>query len=617
MCGICAYIGYEPGFQQAMEGLRLLQSRGYDSCGICSYHNSGFVISKYATTENTSSYDLLMKQKDKHCNSNMLILHNRWATHGSKTDVNAHPHMCYKNQFVLVHNGIIENYLDIKKELSEKYNIKFVSQTDTEVIVNLISVCYETTKNVEMAIEMALSRLTGTWGLVIMHIENPNKLYCARHGSPLLIGFGENYAMIASEQSGFCKYVNYYNCLNDNDIVVLEKNNGHIDIHKKSHTKCEYEKRKITVQIDALTPSPYPHWTLKEINEQYQSSLRTMGMGGRIMNDKEVRLGGIMQHITELQNVNNLILLGCGTSYHAGLHCMSLFKKISGFNIVEIYDGSEFTNYDIPKIGKTALVLLSQSGETRDLYHALEIGRDNNLFMIGIINVVDSLIAREVNCGVYLNAGKEMAVASTKSFTSQVIALHMLAVWFAQIHTINEYKRKEIIHGLRTLPLNIETTLNTIKEQCMIVADYLKNQNNVFIIGKGIGEAIAKEGALKIKEITYIHAEGYASSALKHGPYSLLQKGTPVIVIIPEDEHFAQNNNIIEEIKARHAFIIAITDKNLNNDKIDICIKIPQNYPFRGILSTIVLQLIAYETACAKNINPDFPRNLAKVITVE
>ena len=618
MCGICAYIGFDPGYQYAVEGLFLLQSRGYDSCGICSYHeNSGFTISKYATTETISSYDLLVKEKDKHFSSNVMILHNRWATHGSKTDINAHPHMCNKNKFVLVHNGIIENYTDIKKELIERHSIKFISQTDTEVIVNLISICYEQIKDIELAIEMALGRLTGTWGLVIMCIDSPNKLYCARHGSPLLIGFGENYAMIASEQSGFCKYVNYYNCLNDNDIVVLEKIDGHIDIHKKSHNKCEYEKRKITIQIDAMTPCPYPHWTLKEINEQYQSSLRAMGMGGRIVNDKEVKLGGLMQHIKELHDVNNLILLGCGTSYYAGLHCISLFKKISGFNIVEIYDGSEFTSYDIPKIGKTALLLLSQSGETRDLYHTLEIGRDNNLYMIGVINVVDSLIAREVNCGVYLNAGKEVAVASTKSFTSQIIVLNMIATWFAQIKGINEYKRAEIIHGLRTLPLDIETTLNTIKEQCKIIANYLKDYNDAFIIGKGMCEAIAREGALKIKEISYIHAEGYASSSLKHGPYSLIQKGSPVIIIIPEDEHFIQNINIIEEIKSRHAFVIAIADKNLNNDKIDICVKISQNYSFRGILSVIVLQLIAYETACAKNINPDFPRNLAKVITVQ
>ncbi|AYV82327.1 MAG: glucosamine-fructose-6-phosphate aminotransferase, partial [Homavirus sp.] len=545
--------------------------------------------------------------------STIGCVHSRWSTHGAKTDENAHPHMCHKGKFSLVHNGIIENYAEIKQKLINNYGVIFKSQTDTEVIVNLISVLFDELQNTEMAIYKALTQLEGTWGLVIMDIDTPNKLYCARHGSPLLIGFGDSYMMVASEQSGFCKYVNNYICLNDHDIVVLEKNNGTVDFHKNK----DYELRHITVEPGALTPSPFPHWTIKEINEQYDSSMRAMGMGGRIMNDSEVKLGGLSAHIDQLVDVDNLILLGCGTSFNAGLHCISLFKQLSGFNTVTIYDGAEFTKYDIPKNGKTALLFLSQSGETRDLHNAIEIGKDNNLYMIGVVNVVDSLIAREVHCGVYLNAGKEVGVASTKAFTSQVIVLNMIAIWFAQIRNINVNKRSTIIEGLRRLPIDIKTTVNTVNSICKEVATYLKNQHTVFILGKDICESVAKEGSLKIKEIGYIHAEGGSSSALKHGTYSLIDSGIPIIIINPNDEYYGKNFNIIEEIKSRQAFVITISDTHTSRDCVDICIKIPKNYPFRGLLAVIPTQIIAYELACIKGHNPDMPRNLAKCITVE
>jgi glucosamine--fructose-6-phosphate aminotransferase (isomerizing) len=623
MCGICAYIGYNESFEYLMFGLKMLQNRGYDSAGICAIdNNNNYVIQKYASLPGDTNamgitaVEILDKKGDLFKNCTIGCVHSRWSTHGAKTDENAHPHQCYQGKFNLVHNGIIENYAIIKKKLIEKHGVTFKSQTDTEVIVNLISVMYNKLQDTELAISSALEQLEGTWGLVIMDIDNPDKLYCARHGSPLLIGFGDDYAMVASEQSGFCKYVNNYICLNDHDIVVLRKHNNKIEFHKNK----EYEIRYVTIDPGFLTPEPFEHWTIKEIHEQYDSSMRAMGMGGRIMNDNQVKLGGLASHITELIDVNNLIIIGCGTSFHAGLHCISLFKQISGFNTVSIYDGAEFTKYDIPTIGKTALLILSQSGETRDLYSAIGVAKDLNLYMIGVVNVVDSLIAREVNCGIYLNAGKEVGVASTKAFTSQVIVLNMVAIWFAQIRNINIYKRRIIIESLRRLPIDIKNTVETINDVCKEVATYLKDQHSVFILGKDICESVAKEGALKIKEIGYIHAEGYSSSALKHGPYSLINPGTPIILVNPDDCFYNKNNNIIEEVKSREAFVINITDKILDTSidvKTDITIRIPKNSPFRGLLSAISMQIIAYQLACVKGHNPDLPKNLAKCITVE
>lgn len=613
MCGICAYIGYEDGYKYVLDGIKILLNRGFDSIGLIGINNDKeFVVRKYANRPDKSSIELVSNLDYVFTGCKIMCGHNRWSTHGAKSDINTHPHLDYKQQLSVQHNGVILNYEELKNELINTYNIPFKSQTDTEVIVQLISVYYDQFKDTELAIKTALDRLEGTWGLVIMNINEPNKLYCARHGSPLLIGFGENFAMVASEQSGFCKYVNNYICLNDHDIIILEKVNGKIKFHKKH----DYQSRNITVEIDSYSPDPYAHWTLKEIFEQTESSKRAIGFGGRILNDTMVKLGGLNMFTDQLREIDNLILLGCGTSLHAGLHAMELLKRISGFNIVQIFDGAEFSRYDIPKIGKTALVLLSQSGETRDLYDALEIGKENNLLMIGVINAVDSLIAREVTCGVYLNAGKEMGVASTKAFTSQVIVLYMIAVFFAQIKNINENKRRDIISDLRRLSIDINSTLEAITNICKNIANYLLNHNSVFILGKGICESIAIEGSLKIKEIGYIHAEGYSSAALKHGPYSLIKPDLPVIIVNPNDEHYTKNKVIIEELKAREAYVIAISDTDLVNTKADAVINISRNNTFRGLLSVIPMQLIAYELAVLKGHNPDLPRHLAKTCSV-
>jgi len=612
MCGICAFIGYKPGYECVMNGIHMLLNRGYDGTGLCAFDaENNFKIRKYATTLDTSSFELLAKHSEEYKNCTTLQAFTRWATHGSKyNDANVHPHVDYTSRFSVVHNGIIENYDVIKIEL-QKQGVTFKSQTDTEVVVNLISIMYDKYHNVEQAMESAFSQMEGTWGVVVLTALEPNKMFCARHGSPLLVGFGENYMMVASEQSGFCTYVNHYICLNDHDIVVLEKKGEQVVFNKKHN----YTVREITHDNGNQTPAPYPHWTIKEINDQSDAVLRAMGMGARIENEKLVKLGGLCYCESDLKKIDNLILLGCGTSYHAGLYASHILKEISGFNSVQIFDGAEFTKYDIPHLGKTALILISQSGETKDLYRCVEIGKDNNLIMIGVINVVDSLIAREVTCGVYLNAGREVAVASTKSFTTQVTVLYLMAVWFAQIRNLNDNRRTQIINDLRRLPIDIKTTIEISEQSTEDAAKYLKNKNSIFLIAKGQTEAIAKEGSLKIKEIAYIHSEAYSSSALKHGPLSLICPETPVILITPNDGNFAKNQGICEEIRSRDTPVIGISDNNLGQHYV-IQLIVQKNNTFKDLLCVIPLQMIAYKVAVLKGTNPDFPKNLAKIITV-
>ena len=616
MCGICCFLGTKPGYEHVFHGLYMLLNRGFDSCGICAIDNeNNFILHKYASEYNTDAFKILEEHKMKYSEiTSPLIMHSRWATTGSRGESqNSHPHNDFSNRFSIVHNGIIENYLEIKNELTKEYNIIFKSQTDTEVIVNLISVLYDKCKQVEQAMQETFNRLEGTWGIVLLTTEQPNKLYCARHGSPLLIGFGEDFMMVASEQSGFCKYVNNYICLNDHDIVVLEKKDGTVNFAKQH----EYNIRKVTAEVGALSPDPYPYWTIKEINEQSDALIRTIGMGSRIHGDnKNVQLGGLNRHTNELKEIDNIIMLGCGTSYHAGLFSSHIFKEISGLNLVQVIDGAEFSKYDIPKIGKTALIFISQSGETRDLSKCLEIGKDNNLLMLGVINVVDSLIAREVHCGVYLNAGKEMGVASTKAFTCQVIALYLISIWFAQNKNINELKRTKIITDLRRLPLDIkETIINSIKFSKKI-AKYLQNKNSTFILGKGKSEASAKEGSLKIKEIGYLHTEAYSSSSLKHGPYAILDGNVPIILLLPKNDFLNRNLSVADEIIARKTDVIGISDIELD-DRFKYKLKVSKNSTFADLLTIIPMQLIAYELAIRKGHNPDLPNNLCKSVTVD
>ena len=610
MCGIIALLSLSDKntINILLNGLKQLQNRGYDSAGICTMSNK-FSLLKYASTRDLDSIKTLEENKYLLNNSNIGIAHTRWATHGGKTDINSHPHISYNNKVALVHNGIIENYSNLKLIL-EKEGVIFKSQTDTEVISNLIAYNYEKSGNFIDSIKESIKMMSGTWGLAILNLDEPNKLYCVRHGSPILVSQTDDMVMISSEQSGFCGTVNNYFILDSNDICEITKTENKITIN----TTKKYELQDtLNLNFD-LSPDPYEHWTLKEISEQFDSSLRAISLGGRLLEDDKVRLGGLEDHKEVLKRIDNLIFLACGTSYFAALCGINYFKDLCNFNTMHVIDGAEFTEKDLPKYGNTALVMLSQSGETKDLHRCVKIGKDNDLFMIGVINVVDSMIARECNCGCYLNAGREVGVASTKSFTNQVIILSMMAVWFSQIHNKNSNKRRDFIDGLRNLPYDIKKTIErSMGHKDMLVK--LLNKPSLFVLGKGKSEAIAKEGSLKIKEITYIHAEGYSGSALKHGPFALLDENMPVILISPNNEHYAKMNNAYEEIKSRYAPILFITD----NEKCtyDNTIIIPKNKIYSDLLCVIPLQIAAYYLSIERGLNPDMPRNLAKCVTVE
>ena len=611
MCGIIALLSLNDNQTKKIliNGLKQLQNRGYDSAGVCTIGTTNFSLSKFASTNELDSIKNLEINMNKLENSNIGIAHTRWATHGAKTDENSHPHISYNNKIAIVHNGIIENYYNLKLGL-EKEGIIFKSQTDTEVISNLIAFNYEKSGDMIQSLKKSIKLMAGTWGLAILNLDEPNKLYCVRHGSPILVSQTLDMVIISSEQSGFCGKTNNYFILDSNDICEIVSQNGKININ----TNKKYELID-TLNINfELTPFPYKHWTKKEIFEQFDSSLRAISLGGRLLDDEKVRLGGLEDHKEILKRINNIIFLGCGTSYYAAMYGVNYFKDLCDFNTMHVIDGAEFLESDIPKYGNTALVLLSQSGETKDLHRCIKIGKDNDLLLIGVINVVDSMIARECDCGCYLNAGREVGVASTKSFTNQIIILSMMAVWFSQIHYKNTNKRRDFISSLRNLPYDIKNTIE-ISEQNKDLFLNILNKPNLFILGKGKSEAIAKEGALKIKEITYIHAEGYSGSALKHGPFSLLDENMPVILVSPNNEYYSKMKNVYEEIKSRNSPILFITDDkdcNLKNSVI-----IPKNKIFSDLLCIIPLQIAAYYLSLEKGLNPDMPRNLAKCVTVE
>lgn len=611
MCGIIGIISSRKSkliYKMLLNGLAQLQNRGYDSAGIGLLDQNNFLVNKFASIDRCLALDKLKDLKNS-LDVYLGMGHNRWATHGGRTDINAHPHVSSSGIFMIVHNGIIENYRELKNMLT-KSGCNFISQTDTEVIANLLSYYYEQTKDTVSAIKSTINDLHGTYGLVIANKFEPEILYCVRNGSPLLVGYNDDHAFVVSEQNGFCNLVTSYFTLQNDDICVIKRdNNDHLQIL----TKHTYNTKQIISFDTNLTPSPYKHWTLKEIHDQPTTVLNAINNGGRINLLSEVRLGGLEPRKKALLNTDNLVILGCGTSYFAGLHSLHYFKSLCNFNTVQIFDGADFEISDVPKIGNTTLVLISQSGETKDLHRCVKIAKDNNLLTIGIINIVDSLIAREVDCGIYLNAGKELGVASTKAFCSQIVCLSLLAIWFSQHKNINENKRIKMITDLRNLSNNVHNTIEHIDDKVKQIANRLVNLNinNIFVLGKGKDEAIAKEGSLKIKEISYIHSEGYSASSLKHGPFALLDEHFPVILLNCDEDHNNKIQNCYEEIKSRQAPIIMIsTDQNAD-------IIVEKNSTYQSLLGVIPIQLLAYYLSIGRGINPDTPKNLAKVVTVE
>jgi len=648
MCGIIGILKNDTTtpkklLNHIINGLTRLQNRGYDSCGIGLIADVPIVY-KYASTNTDNSLDLLteklatLSEKTINNKNHIALGHNRWATHGPKTDENAHPHVSYDNKFMVVHNGIIENYEQLKESLHKtKPSIIYKSQTDTEAIAHLLSYYYETqSTNIIECIKSTIDILRGTYGLVIVNCDTPTTMYCVRNGSPLLVGKTEDLCIVTSEQSGFNNKVNTYITLENDDICTIS-----LDNHLQSPsitTKNSYKEKNISTELTPqLSPHPYAHWTIKEIYEQPHAIQNSINMGGRIKSESEVKLGGLdeMCDLLKLKNIRHIILLGCGSSYNAALYGAHFFKLLCNFETVQVFDGAELSILDLPKTSNKAVavgyILISQSGETKDLYRCIELLKEYNqsqtthIVTIGVVNVVDSLIAREVNCGVYCNSGQEIGVASTKSFTSQVVCLSLIALWFAQQQNINEKLRTEVITSLQNLSNDYSTTLNEISNSVKTIATMLLNKSNnisnMFILGKGTDQCIADESSLKIKEISYIHTEGYSASSLKHGPFALLDENFPVILLNCQQEHRAKIKNCYEEIKSRGAPIIQIhnieTPTSPTSPCLEQTIKVPNNKYYSSLLALIPLQLLSYYLSVNKNLNPDKPKNLAKVVTVE
>lgn len=623
MCGIIAYIGYyNNATEYIINGLNLLQNRGYDSAGITTRHiqnnDVNIITSKYANNENNKSLDILKNNIDKHSDSNIGIGHTRWATHGKKSDINSHPHSDMDNIIYIVHNGIIDNYLELK-QLLIKNNYSFVSETDTEIIASLIAYYYKINNycDFKKVLNRVNKKLKGSYALVIFNKKEPNKLFLLKKSSPLLLGFNNKITIIASESVAFANKIDNYLILEDNDIISIElDDNLNINIEKDN----KYFIHKVIKKDIELTPYPFNYWTIKEIMEQPIACLKVLNMGKRIKNSKII-LNSLDEYYDKIVKLNNIIISGCGTSYHSALIGCKYMKLLKSIDNIQVIDASEYSDYELDIKENNGIILLSQSGETRDLYNLLIATKKFKFLTIGIVNVINSLIARESDCCVYLNAGRENAVASTKSFTVQVIMLSLLALYFSQIKNKDDVKlieiRKEIILNINSLTLDIEKSIKNI-EYCKKIANELIYKKSCFVLGTGLSEPVAKEAALKLKEISYIHAEGYPFASLKHGPFALIEKNTPIFILSPDIENSKKCNTIAEEVKSREALLILITSREEENFNLyDFIVKIPYNKYFGNILCNVVMQLIAYELALLKGINPDMPRNLAKVVTVE
>lgn len=608
MCGIVGYVGKKPMARDVLlAGLNILENRGYDSAGLATIGEGDVIdIAKFASLGTSDALTRLAEASQNHAGRMIGIAHTRWATHGGKTDENAHPHMDAGKRVAVVHNGVIENAGEIRAELENK-GVKFLSETDTESIAQLIGFYIGEGLAMREALQKTLERLRGTWGLAVMNAHEPSKLYVARNGSPIVIGIGKDQMFIASEPTAFAQYTKDYISLKDGELVIVDA----------AATDLNLERIETMPDEEIPTsPAPYPHWTIKEIYEQPEAISRALNHGGRFADDLRVKLGGLDAQEETLLSIRHLVIAACGTSYHAGLYAAQLMRDLHAFETVQVVDASELTDAHFASQGAGILVI-SQSGETKDVHRALVRAQERGVPAFSVVNRVRSLIARTTNCGVYLNAGYEHAVASTKAFTTQVTVLSLIAIWFAQHKENGLQMRRNVIENLHRLPTLARQALKT-EEACKAIAQEIVNATDLFVLGKGDAMSIAYEGALKIKEITYMHAEGYPGGALKHGPFALISEGTPIILTIFDDEHGHLMRTAAEEVKARGARVIIVTDraefvKDLSKDIIEI----PNNGRFTGLLSVLPMQLLAYHIAVLRGHNPDKPRNLAKAVTVD
>ena len=606
MCGIVGYVGHGDTKEIILQGLRTLEYRGYDSSGMALMSDGEIIVEK----KEGRIQNLADSLKGKVFSSEIGIGHTRWATHGVPSDRNSHPHYSMDKSVAVVHNGIIENYQVLKKELEEKGYV-FSSETDTEVISQLIQDMYN--GDILDTVIKVQKRLEGSYAIGVLHKNHPDELVCAREHSPLVIGIGEKENFIASDVSALLKYTKDVYYLEDGDTAVLKS--GEIKIFDKNENLVQREKKYIEWNLEQATKCGYPHFMLKEIFEQPQAVKETFNK--RVHNGK-ADFSDVLNY-KDIEKINKIYIIACGTAYHAGLQGQFALQKIAKLDSAADI-ASEF-RYSDPFIDdKTMVIFVSQSGETSDTLAALKEAKSKGALTIAITNFVGSTISREADKVIYTMAGPEIAVASTKAYTTQVAIFYLLALYIAELRgVISEEKYKEYISEIKNMPEKIQKILDDC-EKIKLAAEYFKNRINGFYIGRGLDYKVAVEGSLKIKEVSYIHTEAFASGELKHGTIALIEEGTPVIVIATQRNLIDKSVSNIKEVKARGAYIITIGFKNEENLKnvSDIFIGIPEcNDLFAGFLSIIPLQLLAYYTSEAKGIDVDKPRNLAKSVTVE
>ncbi len=615
MCGIVSYIGPKDAYPILIKGLKRLEYRGYDSAGVAIISDG---LNIYKTKGKVSDLENKISQEKKDVSGNIGIAHTRWATHGEPNDINAHPHHSQSNDLAIIHNGIIENYNSLKEELISR-GYKFESETDTEVLVHLIDDIKKNEKvETAEAVRLALNNIIGAYAIVVLDKDKPEVLVAARKGSPLVIGVGENKGefFLASDATPIVEYTKDVVYLKDNEMAIIENSELNIKtIHNISKTPFI---EKLELNLDQIEKGGFPHFMIKEINEQPKSIFDSIR--GRInLKDVSVEMRTIQDYEEKLKTIKRLIIIGCGTSWHAGLVGRYLFEEIAKLP-VDVEYASEF-RYRNPIIYSDDLVIaISQSGETADTLAAMELAKEKGATVFGLCNVIGSSIPRLSHAGAYTHAGPEIGVASTKAFTSQISVLVLMALAVAQIRgVISKDKMNLLLSELENIPKLVEKVLKT-NDQVYKIAEKYKDSTNCLFLGRGINFPVALEGALKLKEISYIHAEGYPAAEMKHGPIALIDENMPVVVVAPRDNIYEKIISNICEIKARKGKVIAIVSEGDIKIKelADYVIEIPVTEEVLSpLLSTIPLQLLAYHIAVMRGCNVDQPRNLAKSVTVE
>jgi glucosamine--fructose-6-phosphate aminotransferase (isomerizing) len=611
MCGIVAYVGPRQAKDVIIKGLKRLEYRGYDSAGIALMSKGLDVYKKKGKVSDLEAYI-----KDKKIDSKIGMGHTRWATHGEPNDENAHPHYSATKKLAIIHNGIIENYATLKQDLLNKGH-RFESDTDTEVFIHFIEDIKEKEKcNLDEAVRLALTKVVGAYAIVVMSLEHSSLLVAARKGSPLVIGVGKGEFFMASDATPIIEYTNEVVYLNDQEIAIV--NDGKLTIKNTANLPLTPYIQTVDLELEAIEKGGYDHFMLKEIFEQPRSIMDCMR--GRLDSSTgRLVLGGLREYVNKLVNADRILIVACGTSWHAGLVAEYFIEEFCRIP-VEVEYASEF-RYRNPIIREGDVVIaISQSGETADTLAAIELAKSKGAIIFGVCNVVGSSIPRATHAGAYTHAGPEIGVASTKAFTAQLTVLNLIALIVAHKKgSITEQKFHEMLTELERIPSKVEKVLQ-LNAQIQVIADEFKNSSNFIYLGRGYNFPVALEGALKLKEISYIHAEGYPAAEMKHGPIALIDEEMPVVFIATRDSSYEKVMSNIQEVKARKGRVISIVTEgdHLIKKMSDFVIEVPATIDsLMPMVSVIPLQLLSYHIAVMRGCNVDQPRNLAKSVTVE